>query len=206
MSKDNQNGYLDSEETREIPRSEQSEQPWDNKFGEEGPNKSRQFSRSARNQPAQEATTLSKVLLLIIVLTVIIPFALFIIVNGQRGNNTIATRPGEEVRYDPNSTSEETSAESTSSEITLETREVSRETIEQTEAPIQTTVATTQAPPPPPQTETTPQPSGTYYTVQAGDSWFAIARNYGIDVYELAAANGVSIDSPIYPGDSIIIP
>jgi LysM repeat protein/GH25 family lysozyme M1 (1,4-beta-N-acetylmuramidase) len=41
--------------------------------------------------------------------------------------------------------------------------------------------------------------SGTY-TVRYGDSWWAIANRYGINMYTLASLNGKSIYSTIYPG------
>lgn len=45
----------------------------------------------------------------------------------------------------------------------------------------------------------------TYYTVQSGDSWWAIASKYGISMYTLAANNGKSINTTIYPGQSLMI-
>ncbi|WP_404650467.1 LysM peptidoglycan-binding domain-containing protein [Lacticaseibacillus paracasei] len=47
--------------------------------------------------------------------------------------------------------------------------------------------------------------SHTYYTVQSGDSFWSIARKYGISMYTLAANNGKSIYSLIYPGESLYI-
>lgn len=38
------------------------------------------------------------------------------------------------------------------------------------------------------------------YTVKSGDSWWAIAHRYGISMYSLAALNGKTIYSMIYPG------
>jgi LysM repeat protein len=38
------------------------------------------------------------------------------------------------------------------------------------------------------------------YTVRYGDSWWAIANRYGINMYTLASLNGKSIYSTIYPG------
>ncbi|MDM7455213.1 GH25 family lysozyme [Lacticaseibacillus paracasei] len=45
----------------------------------------------------------------------------------------------------------------------------------------------------------------TYYTVRSGDSFWSIARKYGISMYTLAANNGKSIYSLIYPGESLYI-
>jgi LysM repeat protein len=45
----------------------------------------------------------------------------------------------------------------------------------------------------------------THYTVQSGDSWWTIASKYGISMYTLAANNGKSINTTIYPGQSLMI-
>ena len=202
MPKDNENDYRGTEGMNHDSPSQSAQEPWDNKF-EEDNLKERQFSRSVRNQPAKEARNLSKVLLLIIIVGFITPFLLYIIVNGGKKNDQIATRPATEVRIDRNSTTKEETKETTANEITLATREVTNETIESTTAQSRTTQAPPAEPTPAPQTPS--QGSGTY-TVQAGDSWFAIARNYGIDVYQLAQFNGASIDSPLFPGDTVQIP
>lgn len=47
--------------------------------------------------------------------------------------------------------------------------------------------------------------SHTYYTVQSGDSFWSIAYKYGISMYTLAANNGKSIYSLIYPGENLYI-
>ena len=43
------------------------------------------------------------------------------------------------------------------------------------------------------------------YTVQSGDSWWSIANRYGMNMYTLAARNGKTIYSMLYPGDRLII-
>jgi LysM repeat protein len=48
-------------------------------------------------------------------------------------------------------------------------------------------------------------PSHVYYTVRSGDSFWSIASKYGISMYTLAANNGKSIYSLIYPGESLYI-
>lgn len=48
-------------------------------------------------------------------------------------------------------------------------------------------------------------PSHAYYTVRSGDSFWSIANKYGISMYTLAANNGKSIYSLIYPGESLYI-
>lgn len=45
-----------------------------------------------------------------------------------------------------------------------------------------------------------PQPSANTYTVRYGDSWWAIANKYGMNMYDLSRINGRSINSIIYPG------
>lgn len=45
----------------------------------------------------------------------------------------------------------------------------------------------------------------TYYAVHSGDSFWSIANKYGISMYTLAANNGKSIYSLIYPGESLYI-
>jgi LysM repeat protein len=41
------------------------------------------------------------------------------------------------------------------------------------------------------------------YTVRSGDSWWAIAKKYGISMYTLASLNGKSIYNTIYPGQKL---
>lgn len=45
----------------------------------------------------------------------------------------------------------------------------------------------------------------TYYTVKYGDSWWAIAQRNGLSMTTLAAQNGKSIYSTIYPGNKLVI-
>lgn len=47
------------------------------------------------------------------------------------------------------------------------------------------------------------QPSAQYYTVRYGDSFWSIANKYGMNMYTLAANNGLSINSVIYPGQRL---
>jgi len=44
------------------------------------------------------------------------------------------------------------------------------------------------------------------YTIQAGDTYFRIARRFDITVGELAAANGGTAQDIIYPGQTLVIP
>ena len=52
-------------------------------------------------------------------------------------------------------------------------------------------------------TQTPAQPAAQYYTVRYGDSFWSIANRYGINMYTLAANNGLSINSTIYPGQRL---
>ena len=47
--------------------------------------------------------------------------------------------------------------------------------------------------------------SHTYYTVVSGDSWWAIAKQFSVDMNTLVKLNGKTIDSIIHPGDKLII-
>ena len=47
---------------------------------------------------------------------------------------------------------------------------------------------------------------GQTYTVSRGDSLSAIAAEYGIDAYTLAAANGIEDMNIIYVGQTLVIP
>ena len=47
------------------------------------------------------------------------------------------------------------------------------------------------------------QPSAQYCTVRYGDSFWSIANRYGMNMYTLAANNGLSINSVIYPGQRL---
>lgn len=47
--------------------------------------------------------------------------------------------------------------------------------------------------------------SHTYYTVVSGNSWWVITQRNGLNVYTLAAQNGKSIYSTIYPGNKLLI-
>lgn len=52
-------------------------------------------------------------------------------------------------------------------------------------------------------TQTPAQPAAQYYTVRYGDSFWSIANRYGMNMYTLAANNGLSINSTIYPGQRL---
>lgn len=187
------------EETIEETPSKKESKPWNRKFGEDENLKNRQYSRTARNQPAKEATTLSKVLLAIIVITVIAPFLLFIFVNAQLDNDEIPNRSAEQINFSRNSELSQSSSadesESSSDERESEeesSSEISREPIESIEEVE-------------PEPELPPTTGGTY-TVQAGDSWYAISRNTGVDLNALLSANGATTDTAIFPGDTVVLP
>lgn len=50
------------------------------------------------------------------------------------------------------------------------------------------------------------QGGGFYYTVQRGDTLYAICRRLGVDPYEIARANGLSNPDHIYTGQVLYIP
>lgn len=50
-----------------------------------------------------------------------------------------------------------------------------------------------------------PQAPANTYTVRYGDSWWAIANKYGMNMYTLAQINGRSINSMLYPGQTLRI-
>ncbi|MFQ5742773.1 MAG: LysM peptidoglycan-binding domain-containing protein [Acidobacteriota bacterium] len=45
-----------------------------------------------------------------------------------------------------------------------------------------------------------------HYTVQPGDAPYKIARRFGVSLEDLLAANGLSANSTIYPGDELTVP
>ena len=51
----------------------------------------------------------------------------------------------------------------------------------------------------------TPAPVRLYYIVVPGDSWWAIAQKFGVNMYDLAKINGKTIKSVIHPGDRLLI-
>jgi membrane peptidoglycan carboxypeptidase len=69
---------------------------------------------------------------------------------------------------------------------------------------------------PPPVAETpvatevpTPEATGptvSYYTTREGDTVSSVAAIFGIDPEDLAAANGISVDTPLTPGTVLVIP
>lgn len=63
--------------------------------------------------------------------------------------------------------------------------------------------APTPAPPAPP---AAPSAGGTAYTIAAGDTISAIAKRHGVSVNAVLAANGLSVSSIIYPGQTITVP
>ncbi|MGY4104143.1 LysM peptidoglycan-binding domain-containing protein [Ignavigranum ruoffiae] len=194
-------------EERNIPHSKKTAKPWNSRFSENENLKNRQYSRAARNQPVKEASKLSQILLLMITLLVLIPFILFGIIQMQRNNKEITSRTTNEIMISRN---ESMSEESKSSETTQESKKESTEQTTEANVSSEEIQETTAAPAPEPQPtpEPTPEPQqgGTVHTVSAGESWWAIARIYGVDPYELAAYNGSTIDSALYPGLTVQIP
>lgn len=202
MSTRNDNDFIENEiENNHQVHAEKNVKPWNNKFGENENLKNRQYSRTARNQPVKEASRLSQVLLILTTVIVLIPFILFGVIQARRGNEQITSRTTDEIMIERNKTteeekssSEEKSKEETSEEITaLPAMESSAEAVAQQS---QATQAQQQP----------NQNSGKTHTVNAGESWYGIARSYGVDVYTLASYNGSSIETPLFPGTVVNIP
>jgi LysM repeat protein len=51
-----------------------------------------------------------------------------------------------------------------------------------------------------------PAAAGTSHTVVAGDTLGGISAQYGVELHAVLAANGLSLSSVIFPGDSIVVP
>ena len=198
-------------------RPKQSKKPWAKAFSSEENIKNRQYSRTSRNQPAKEATTLSKILLGVFVILLIIPLAIFMIVDAQRDNKDIPGRKAEQVMISRTSSSEESSSQ-VSSSSSSESSSQSSNTVssraitvdESDEASSSSIVEPEPAPQPEATPEVSPEPEtptgGGSYVIQAGDTWYGIARAYGIDVYTLLEMNGATTSTPITPGMSIVVP
>lgn len=43
----------------------------------------------------------------------------------------------------------------------------------------------------------------TYYVVKSGDSWYSIAKKFGLDMYQLAKLNGQTISTVIHPNEQL---
>ncbi|MDP3951107.1 LysM peptidoglycan-binding domain-containing protein [Microbacterium sp.] len=71
--------------------------------------------------------------------------------------------------------------------------------------PGQTLALAAPAPAPAAPAPSAPAPAAATHTVVAGDTIFAIAQKHGTSVDSILAANGLSRDSVIYPGQSIAI-
>lgn len=181
--------------------------PWKTKFGVDESLKQRKYSRTSRNQPVREASNLSKILLGVLVLTVITPFLLFWLVRSNATQTTTTPRTANEIILSRNESTTVAEATTTSGDTNLvqgndevssvdinnaTVAEVS--TVAETIAVTEATVAVTQA------------PSGRSHTVAAGETWYGIARTYGVDVNALASANGTSTAASIFPGQVLIIP
>ena len=168
--------------------------PWNNKFGEDENLKNRQYSRSARNQPEREATTLSKVLLFMVICVCIVPFILFFWVNASRPQNPsprtasqVSISRAESSSASSSSTSESSSALASASSIESKASESGQGMNNQ-------------------QGQQQQNQGGTTYVVQAGDSWYRIAANNGVSLDALLAANGATVETTILPGQTIVIP
>lgn len=210
MTTDNENSR------RQEPNDtvDKAKAPWNNRFGSDENLKQRKYSRTSRNQPVKEASNMSRVLLGILFLTVLTPFLLywFVKANTPTNNNPPQTATSvmitrkSEATTESKSEEEETTTSGTfvqngnndgeeETVASVDVNETTAEVAQVTEAPVTEAV-----------TEAETQPSGQTHTVAAGETWYGIARTYGVDVNALAAANGTTTDSPIHPGDTLVIP
>lgn len=74
-------------------------------------------------------------------------------------------------------------------------------------APTQLPTTTIATPTPTPEPEPTEAPAGQEHVVEAGDTLSGIAAQYGISLDELLAANpGLTLETDIQPGETLIIP
>ena len=212
MSRENDNeiksSHPEMEEDKNINSYQRSNKPWNSKFNDNENLKNRQYSRAARNQPVKEASKLSQILLLLITLLVLIPFILFGIFQSQIKNKEITSRTTNEIMISRSENASEESKESQSKDESKTTQNQEKTTDEEISSIEieETTPAPVPEPEPIPEPEPQPQTSGTVHTVSAGESWWAIARTYGVDPYELASYNGSTIDTALYPGLTVQIP
>ncbi|WP_314196579.1 LysM domain-containing protein [Abiotrophia defectiva] len=195
--------------------------PWNNKFGEDENLKNRQYSRTARNQPEREATTLSKVLLFMVICVCIVPFILFFWVNASRPQNPsprtasqVSISRAESSSASSSSASESSSAVASASSLESKASESGQGlNNHQGEQPNQNQQGQQQGQNQQGQQQGQNQQGqqqqnqgGTTYVVQAGDSWYRIAANNGVSLDALLAANGASLETTILPGQTIVIP
>lgn len=195
--------------------------PWNNKFGEDENLKNRQYSRTARNQPEREATTLSKVLLFMVICVCIVPFILFFWVNASRPQNPsprtasqVSISRAESSSASSSSASESSSAVASASSLESKASESGQGlNNQQGEQPHQNQQGQQQGQNQQGQQQGQNQQGqqqqnqgGTTYVVQAGDSWYRIAANNGVSLDALLAANGATVETTILPGQTIVIP
>ena len=195
--------------------------PWNNKFGEDEYLKNRQYSRTARNQPEREATTLSKVLLFMVICVCIVPFILFFWVNASRPQNPsprtasqVSISRAESSSASSSSASESSSAVASASSLESKASESGQGlNNQQGEHPNQNQQGQQQGQNQQGQQQGQNQQGqqqqnqgGTTYVVQAGDSWYRIAANNGVSLDALLAANGATVETTILPGQTIVIP
>lgn len=204
MSTENEN--FDRIETEE---SEQKKQPWNSRFGSDENLKQRKYSRTSRNQPIKEASGLSKILLGVTVLVVLTPFLLYWFVKANTPTQPQTPKTAQSVVINRTTEATTTVAPETTTtavvsgnivqnnESTVSSVDINQSSIaEVTQPPV--TEVYTEAP--------VTQVASRTHTISAGETWYGIARTYGVDVNALAAANGSSTDAPIYPGNTLIIP
>lgn len=222
MTKETKKAETPQAKPEKAPQTTERSKPkiWERSYHGEEASVAGGYSRSARNKPTQEATLLSKVLLGIIVLAVLVPIVFWIWMSTSNNKAKVTPRTADNVVISRNAESK-TSTESSSSKkessnsSESESSNIARQIVPASQQASRTSVAEpTPTQPEPTYTEPTytepaytePTPSGGTYVVQAGDSWYAIAGRMGVDVYALMQANGASVDTAIFPGQTIYLP
>lgn len=192
--------------TEVSENSQQRRAPWNSKFGQDENLKQRKWSRSSRNNSGQPASGTAKVLLAVLVLTVLTPFILYWVVKMNTPNTPQTPKTTEQINVSRNTETTTTTAVTTTANGNLVSNNgesVSSVDINNAEMTTMSEAAVTQ---PPVVVTEPPAPVGRTHTVAAGETWYGIARTYGVDVNALAAANGTTTDAALYPGNVLIIP
>lgn len=189
-------------EKLEPQNQEEHEGSWSSNYAAEENLKQRKYSRTSRNKVSKEGSKMSKILLGVLFMVVLTPFLLFWLVSRSTNQAQTETTPktAEQVVLSRNesTTVSETTATTSDQSTTISSVDLNTTMVEVTSAVAEVTQAPTPA--------VTQAPSGRTHTVEAGQTMYGIARTYGVDVYALAQANGMTIESQIVPGQTLIIP
>lgn len=190
-------------EKLEPQKQEGQEGSWSSNYGVDENLKQRKYSRTSRNKVSKEGSKMSKILLGVLFMVVLTPFLLFWLVSRStnQAQTEVTPKTAEQVVLSRNE-STTVSETTTVSSVTQEATSVSSVDVNTTMTEVSSVVAEiTEAP-----TVVTQAPPSRTHTVEAGQTMYGIARTYGVDVYALAQANGMTINSQIVPGQTLIIP